>query len=157
MTEYQFRTTRTDSVNSGIFRLDQRPSGIVIPFSIAQISYDNTTDLVVPQGLHIPSRNEAAHYGIDISPAAGDTAPAIEQFSFSERSIEVFGRRALQTCVEIIQDVDATNVVIILNPNVEDEAEKDLMRSISHRIARHSAGLPPEEDKRDDPPTGMYL
>jgi hypothetical protein len=121
MSEYQFRTTKQNNISTGIFRVDERPSGLVIPFSIAQISYANLDGPASPPGLRVPSRQEAALYGIDTEPSVDDVAPSIERYTFTDTSLTAFGRRALQTCMEIIEVSDATNVVIIVNPELQDD------------------------------------
>jgi hypothetical protein len=46
-------------------------------------------------------------------------------------------------------------LVIIVNPELQDDGEKDLIHGISKEIARHSAGY--RGDDRPDLPIGQYL
>lgn len=69
----------------------------------------------------------------------------------------VFGQRAVSTCVEIIEEIEATNVAIAVNPEVDNEAERDLITQIGRRIARHSAGYTEELPTTRESGTGMYL
>ena len=156
MREYQFRTTKLGIINTGIFRMEHRPSGFVVPSSIAQITFENQTP-AVSDSLHIPSRGEAAMCGIDTQLTGADIAPTVERFTFTESSIVVFGQRAVSTCVEIIEEIEATNIAIAANPEVDNEAERDLITQIGRRIARHSAGYTEETPASSDSGTGMYL
>ena len=108
MREYQFRTTKLGNINTGIFRMEHMPSGLVVPSSIAQITFENQTP-------------------------------------------------AVSTCVEIIEEIEATNVAIAANPEVDNEAERDLITQIGRRIARHSVGYTEETPASSDSGTGVSL
>jgi hypothetical protein len=79
----------------------------------------------------------------------------IEQYSFVERDLNVFGRRAVQTCVEIIDATEATKVALVMSPGISDD-EKELIQSLNVYIGRRSSGRV-DGPTYPAPNTGMYM
>ncbi len=155
MNEYQFRTTKEEDYVSQVIRLQTRVSGLILPYGMLQITYQNGKEVQPTSDIYIPNETDVASLGqLTLEPTQELPQEAIDKYSFIERDISIFGQKALETCLLIMDGIEVCNLQVVVNQDTV-HAERDFIETFAFGLRQHTTGTNKDVSKRLH--TGQYL